>query len=189
MTLVPGQIVPDQQQPDRRQGLTGRRAQPGLPAAHRRSASGSAGSTDAAHTLRCTVGVEALRILREEHLIENADRVGGYLLKRLKGMLGRPLAGDVRGLGLMAGIELVRDKATKEPFPPELRVSQQVLEESLSRGLICYPLTGTGNGVAGDHIKLSPLLILTESQADELITALSDALDAVAARVGQLIAN
>jgi adenosylmethionine-8-amino-7-oxononanoate aminotransferase len=135
------------------------------------------------------VGVEALRILHEERLIENADRVGGYLLRRLKGLLAHPLVGDVRGLGLMAGIELVRDRATKEPFPPELRISQQVLDESLARGLICYPLTGTVNGVAGDHIKVSPPLILTESQAEELVSALTGALDAVAARLGLLIAG
>jgi adenosylmethionine-8-amino-7-oxononanoate aminotransferase len=147
------------------------------------------GHTYGAHTLSCAVGVEALRILKEERLIENADRVGGYLLQRLKGLLAHPLVGDVRGLGLMAGIELVRDKATKEPFPSELRISQQVLDESLARGLICYPLTGTVNGVSGDHIKFSPPLILTESQADELVSALTGALDAVAARLGLLIAG
>jgi adenosylmethionine-8-amino-7-oxononanoate aminotransferase len=70
------------------------------------------GHTYAAHTLSCAVGVEALRILCEERLIQNADRVGGYLLEQLKGLLAHPLVGDVRGLGLMAGIELVRDKAT-----------------------------------------------------------------------------
>jgi adenosylmethionine-8-amino-7-oxononanoate aminotransferase len=147
------------------------------------------GHTYAAHTLSCAVGVEVLRILHEEQLIANAARVGAYLLERLRGLLAHPLVGDVRGLGLMAGIEFVRDKATKEPFPPELGLAQQIMEEGLTRGLICYPLTGTVNGVAGDHIKFSPPLILTETQADELVATFTGALDAVAARLGLLVAG
>ena len=142
------------------------------------------GHTYAAHTLSCAVGVEVLRIMREEGLIERSDRVGSYLLDKLTALRSHPLVGDVRGLGLMAGIEFVAHKASKQPFPPEQGVGQIVLEESLRRGLIVYPGSGTVDGVAGDHVKLTPPLILTEAQADDLVSALTGALDAAADRVG-----
>jgi adenosylmethionine-8-amino-7-oxononanoate aminotransferase len=142
------------------------------------------GHTYAAHTLSCAVGVEVLRIMIEEGLVERSARTGAYLLERLTGLLDQPLVGDVRGLGLMVGIELVTDKETKRPFPPEHAVGQLVLEESLARGVVVYPGSGTVDGVAGDHIKLTPPLILTEEQADELVAGLTGALDAVAERLG-----
>ncbi|HZS86049.1 MAG TPA: aspartate aminotransferase family protein [Chloroflexota bacterium] len=146
------------------------------------------GHTYAAHTLTCAVGVEVLRIVVEERLAENAERVGRYLLDAVTRLLAHPLVGDVRGLGLMVGLELVRDKATKEPFPPEQGVAQMIVEEGLQRGVIVYPGNGSVDGVAGDHIKLSPPLILTEEQADELVAGLAGALDAVAERLGVAIA-
>ncbi len=144
------------------------------------------GHTYAAHTLSCAVGVEVLRIVQEEGLIEQAAQVGRVLLERLEGLRTHALVGDVRGLGLMAGIELVADKATKQPFPPEQGVGSIVLEEALARGLVVYLGSGTLDGVAGDHIKLTPPLILTDAQVEELVVALTGALDATAARLGVL---
>ncbi len=141
------------------------------------------GHTYAAHTLSCAVGVEVLRIMIEEKLVERSARIGAYLLGRLQGLSDHPLVGDVRGLGMMCGIELVADKAAKTPFPPEKAIGELVLEESLKRGVIVYPGSGTVDGVAGDHVKLTPPLILTEDQADELVAGLSGALDAVAESV------
>jgi adenosylmethionine-8-amino-7-oxononanoate aminotransferase len=142
------------------------------------------GHTYAAHTLSCAVGVEVLRIFHEENLTERSARVGAYLLDGLRKLLAHPLVGDVRGLGLMLGIEFVADKATKRPFPPEMAIAQKITEEGLKRGVVLYPGTGTVDGVAGDHIKLTPPLILTEEQADELLAGLHGALDAVAEQVG-----
>ena len=138
------------------------------------------GHTYAAHTLSCAVGVEVLHILTEERLIERSAQVGRYLLDKLTPLRAHPLVGDVRGLGLMIGLELVMDKETKRPFPPEKNVGQRVLEETLARGVIVYPGSGTVDGVAGDHIKLTPPLILTEEQADELVAGLTESLDVVA---------
>jgi adenosylmethionine-8-amino-7-oxononanoate aminotransferase len=138
------------------------------------------GHTYAAHTLSCAVGVEVLRIMIEEKLVERSARIGAYLLGRLQNLCSHPLVGDVRGLGMMCGIELVADKASKAPFLSERNLGSLVLVESLKRGVIVYPGSGTVDGVAGDHIKLTPPLILTEAQADELVTGLTGALDAVA---------
>ncbi|MGH2344839.1 MAG: aspartate aminotransferase family protein [Chloroflexota bacterium] len=144
------------------------------------------GHTYAAHTLSCAVGVEVLRIMIEEKLVEHSACISAYLLGRLERLRDHPLVGDVRGLGLMCGIELVMDKADKRPFPPERAIGSMVLEESLKRGVIVYPGSGTVDGVAGDHIKLTPPLILTEAQADELVAGLTGALDTVAESVAGL---
>ena len=137
---------------------------------------------DPAKRLANSLGLPELG--NEERLIERSARVGQYLLDKLTPLRAHPLVGDVRGLGLMIGLELVMDKETKRPFPPEKNVGQLVLEETLARGVIVYPGSGTVDGVAGDHIKLTPPLILTEEQADELVAGLTGALDAVAGQLG-----
>jgi adenosylmethionine-8-amino-7-oxononanoate aminotransferase len=84
----------------------------------------------------------------------------------------------VRGRGLLAGIELVRDRETKEPFSPELRVSVRLGELALARGIAIYPGSGAIDGVAGDHILVSPPLSTSEADidliADRLLLAFED---------------
>jgi adenosylmethionine-8-amino-7-oxononanoate aminotransferase len=91
------------------------------------------------------------------------------------------MIGDVRGLGLLLGIELVRDRVTKEPFPPAWRVSARVGSATLARGLVSYPGAGTADGVAGDHLLYAPPLIVNRNQVDEIARILDASLTAVAA--------
>jgi adenosylmethionine-8-amino-7-oxononanoate aminotransferase len=86
----------------------------------------------------------------------------------------------VRGLGLLLGIELVRDRATKEPFPPAWRVASRIGNATLVRGLVSYPGAGTADGVAGDHLLFAPPLIVTQDQIDEIVHILDHSLTAVA---------
>ena len=112
-----------------------------------------------------------------------AARVGAYLRARLEPLVEHPLVGDVRGLGLMLGLEFVQDKATKAPFPPELRLAARVAEAALARGLFVYPGSGTVDGERGDHLMVAPPLVITEAECDELVASLTAALDAVAAEL------
>jgi adenosylmethionine-8-amino-7-oxononanoate aminotransferase len=105
--------------------------------------------------------------------------VGAYFLERLRELLQYDIVGDVRGLGLMLGLELVRDKRTKEPFPPEMRVSRRLEEAAFARGLVIYSCTGSVDGVAGDMILMAPPLIITESQVDEFMSILHASIAAV----------
>lgn len=118
-----------------------------------------------------SAGLAVLNTLEKEKLPENAFTVGNYLKKKLKGLLDKsPIVGDVRGMGLMLGVELVKDKKTKEPAPEELA---RVLERAKDRGL----LLGKG-GMAGNTIRIKPPLCFTQENADFTVEVLEEALKA-----------
>src|SRR5919202_580443 len=139
--------------------------------------------TYGANPLCCAVGDVVLCLTEEQDLAGRAARVGAYLRRRLEPLTESPLVGDLRGLGLMLGLEFVQDKATKAPFPPAARVAARVAEAALERGLFVYPGTGTVDGERGDHLMVAPPLVITEAECDELVTNLAAALDAVAREV------
>jgi adenosylmethionine-8-amino-7-oxononanoate aminotransferase len=136
------------------------------------------GHTYCANPLSARVGIEVLRIIEEQDLIGNCHRMGLRLLDGLKTLLDHPTVGDVRGLGLMAGVEFVRNKQSKEPFPPEYQFGKRVFEEAFARGLIVYPGRGSVEGVAGDHLLLAPPFIIKASQVDDLVGMLEQAITA-----------
>jgi adenosylmethionine-8-amino-7-oxononanoate aminotransferase len=109
--------------------------------------------------------------------------VGAYLLERLRELEVYDFVDDVRGIGLMTAFEFVRDKATREPFAPSLRVSYRFSEETLKRGLILWPVAGSLDGVAGDMLMVTPPLIVSREQVDTMIDIMKASLDALA---GQL---
>jgi adenosylmethionine-8-amino-7-oxononanoate aminotransferase len=137
------------------------------------------GHTYCANPLSARVGIEVLNIIQEQNLIENCHRIGLRLLEGLKKLLDHPTVGDVRGKGLMAGVEFVRNKKTKEPFPVEYTFGKRLFEEAFARGLVVFPASGTVDGVAGDHILLAPPFIISASQVDDLVAILDDAITAV----------
>ena len=80
--------------------------------------------------------------------------------------------GDIRGRGLFRGIELVADKAAKSPVEPDKRLAANIKKAAFDQGLICYPMSGTRDGVNGDHILLAPPFIIEDDQIDEVVTKL-----------------
>jgi adenosylmethionine-8-amino-7-oxononanoate aminotransferase len=143
------------------------------------------GHTASGNPLSCAVGAAVLRYVRDNNLVQNAENVGSYFLSRLHDLKVRhEMIGDVRGLGLLLGIEFVRDRTTKEPFPPELQAAKRIGEATLERGLVSYPGTGTVDGALGDHMLYTPPLTITTEQVDELIAILDESLSAVAAELG-----
>ena len=84
----------------------------------------------------------------------------------------------LRGRGLYLGLELVRDRATKEPFDPALKLHAGLKAQAMDRGLIYYPGGGTADGVQGDHILLAPPFIIEKPEIDELVDRLGAAIDA-----------
>jgi adenosylmethionine-8-amino-7-oxononanoate aminotransferase len=141
-----------------------------------------AGHTYVGHPVTAAAGVAALRYLLAHDLVENARIQGERLLTRLGELLdGHPIVGDVRGLGLMAGVEFVGDRATKAPFPASDRVVYRIADAALDRGLITYPLQGCVDGVEGDMIKITPPLCIRADEVDELVAILDDAIEAVEA--------
>jgi len=92
---------------------------------------------------------------------------------------GHPNVGDIRGRGLFWGIELVANRATKQPLPSEQRTHQKIKAAAFEAGLICYPGGGTIDGHAGDHILLAPPFIMDETHIDEIIAKLTTAFNQV----------
>jgi adenosylmethionine-8-amino-7-oxononanoate aminotransferase len=131
-----------------------------------------AGHTYVGNPLSSAIGLAVLEYIRRHDLLANCREQGAYLLSRLPELLRYPIVGDVRGLGLMTGLELVRDRATKEPFPLEARAAGVLTDECRAAGLAVYPGQGTADGLIGDHVMLTPPLTVTRAQIDEIMVAL-----------------
>jgi adenosylmethionine-8-amino-7-oxononanoate aminotransferase len=137
------------------------KAPPGAPFPH--------GFTYNGHPVACVAALKNLQILEQEDLIDRAAEVGAYFQERLRGFLDHPLVGDVRGLGLIAGIELVRDKASRQRFEPIGKAGALLTQLAFERGLLCRAIL--------DTVALAPPLCITTSQVDDLVQALGEALD------------
>lgn len=142
-----------------------------------------AGHTLNENPISCAGAIECIRYVEKNNLVENARSVGAYLLDRLHDLLSLEMVGDVRGKGLMCGVEFVKNQKTKEPFDPKLKVSGQIQAEALERGLVVFQCSGCVEGVAGDMLLVTPPLIITRAQVDELVDILKDTIKAVQARV------
>ena len=139
--------------------------------------------TFSANPVSTAAASEALMIWEEENLTEQSARTGQYLLQKLMSLKKHSMVGDVRGLGLMAGIEFVQDRVTKEPFPAEKLIAKQVGKTALQNGLVTYPGAGLVDGVRGDILSLFPPLIFSRQHVDELV----DKLDKTLIQVEQML--
>ena len=133
------------------------------------------GYTASGHPVATAVGLENLAIIEERGLVQNAATVGAHLQKKLRQFEGHPLVGEVRGIGLIAAVELVRDKATKEKFDPPGKVGTYLYEQAQSNGLILRNLA--------DNIAFCPPMIITEEQVDEMVARFAASLEATHAWV------
>jgi len=144
----------------------------------RRGASFVIGHTSSGNPLSCATGIAVMRFILDHDLISNARDTGAYFHKSLSSLKEKhPLIGDVRGLGLLAGVEFVADRTTKEPFQVEIKAAKQVAIETQKRGLVSYPLQGGADGISGDHLLYAPPLTITPAQIDELIGILDESIE------------
>jgi adenosylmethionine-8-amino-7-oxononanoate aminotransferase len=137
------------------------------------------GHTYLGHALACSAGLAVQRVIRRDNLLENVRTQGAHLARRLQERFGNhPFVGDVRGRGLFAGVELVSDRSSKEPFDPKRKLHARVKKEAMARGLMVYPMGGTIDGVKGDHVLLAPPFIVDAQDVDRIVERLGDAIDA-----------
>jgi adenosylmethionine-8-amino-7-oxononanoate aminotransferase len=137
------------------------------------------------HPLACAAALAVQRVMRRDNLLENVRVQGAWLSRRLKERFGNhPFVGDVRGRGLFQGLELVADRDTKAPFDPKRKLHARVKREAMARGLLVYPMGGTVEGVAGDHVLLAPPFIVGAAVVDTIVERLGDAIDAATAKAG-----
>src|SRR6266508_4173798 len=140
----------------------------------------SHGFTFSHHVVGAAAGRAVLRVLRERNLVAAAETQGKRLRAGLEERLGGHHAvGDVRGLGLMLGIELVADRATRAPFARARRVTERVVAAARARGLLVYSSTGGADGRDGDLLMLGPPLVISDAEVDEAVTLLGAAVEEV----------
>ena len=140
------------------------------------------GHTYMGHPTACAAALAVQRAIRSRDLLANVRRRGEDLSRALSERFsGHPHVGDIRGRGLFLGIEFVSDRASKEPFQPEIKLHARIKAQAMERGLICYPAGGTMDGVRGDHVLLAPPFIIGDDHVSEITGILGDAIDAALA--------
>ncbi len=140
------------------------------------------GFTYNSHPISLAAGRAVLRLVQERRLVQAADSEGqgsmaATLRQGLEGLRDAKTVGDVRGIGLLWGVEFVADKATKQPFDAQLNFAGRVAQASMRRGLLVYPMQGCVDGVAGDHVLIAPPAVITAEQIDWAVKQLREAIE------------
>ena len=143
------------------------------------------GFTYNAHPVSLAAGRAVLHRLRQQRLVQAADSerdgtIAAKLEHSLSTLLDLKTVGDVRGIGLLRGIEFVSDKQSKTPFAPELNFAGRVTSAALQRGLLVYPVQGCVDGVSGDHVLIAPPAVITAEQIDWAVDQLRKSMDEAA---------
>ncbi len=138
------------------------------------------GHTYQAHPIACAAALAVQEAIRDEDLLANVRAMGVHLADGLVQRFGNHRhVGDIRGRGLFQAIELVADRATRAPFDPALRVNERIKQAAFDRGLACYPMGGTVDGLRGDHVIMAPPYNSTAAEIDAMLDRLADATIAV----------
>ncbi|WP_144109135.1 aspartate aminotransferase family protein [Paraburkholderia sp. BCC1886] len=142
------------------------------------------GHTYIGHATACAAALEVQRVIEQDALLPNVKARGEQLRTLLREhYVQHPHIGDIRGRGLFVGVEMVRDRASKAPFAPDLKLHAAIKREAFARGLMVYPMGGTVDGRIGDHVLLAPPFICTERDIGEIVDRLVDSVDAALAAI------
>jgi adenosylmethionine-8-amino-7-oxononanoate aminotransferase len=150
------------------------------------------GFTYTAHPVTTAVGLAVLRYARSRGLVERVADTGAELMQALEPLRRHPGVGDIRGMGLLTGIEWVRDAGTREPWPAEVRFADRIYEAALEtwprgaadmNGVVTYPIQGCVDGWRGDITLLAPPYIINSTEIGELTAALHAAVVRVTAEL------
>ena len=149
-----------------------------------RTVTGAAGSfvhgfTYSHHPVGAAVAREVLRLLETEDLVAASETKGLRLQELLRLSMGdHPHVGEIRGLGLLVGLELVADRASKAPFPRSTRLVEEVVRAARTEGLLLYSGTGNADGTDGETVLLGPPFVVTDAELGQIADGLRTALDA-----------
>jgi len=147
------------------------------------------GFTYNAHPVATAAGRAVLASCKSHKLVHAADsQARGTAAEHLRSALASlreiRCVGDVRGLGLLWGLEFVADKESKRPFPPELNFAGQVARAARERGLLVYPMQGCVDGHSGDHLLIAPPAVITQEQIGEAVRQLRAAIEETMGKLG-----
>jgi adenosylmethionine-8-amino-7-oxononanoate aminotransferase len=137
------------------------------------------GHTYVGHPVAAAAALAVQKVIERDGLLAQVQKRGATLRRMLGNVFGQhPHVGDIRGRGLLMAIELVQDRATKAPFAPERKLHAAVKAQAMKRGLMVFPMGGTIDGQYGDHVLLAPPFIANEADLGEIVTRLSEAVEA-----------
>jgi adenosylmethionine-8-amino-7-oxononanoate aminotransferase len=140
------------------------------------------GHTYTGHATACAGALAVQRAVKDRGLLARVRERGAGLESRLRARFGdHPHVGDIRGRGLFWALELVADRPDKHAFDPQRRINSKLKLQALENGLMCYPMGGSLDGVAGDHVVLAPPYIISEAHLDEIVDKLARSIDEVIA--------
>jgi adenosylmethionine-8-amino-7-oxononanoate aminotransferase len=144
------------------------------------------GHTYGGNPLSCAVALAVQEYVQKNELVARCAVMGELMLGKLKPLEASPIVGEVRGKGLLIGIEFVADKATHAPFDPALGVTGRVVEKAFERGVLIMPgAPGLVDGAAGDHIAISPPFTISEAQVQQVVEVLQEVISEVAVELGR----
>ncbi|MFJ7678251.1 aspartate aminotransferase family protein [Peribacillus sp. NPDC097198] len=135
------------------------------------------GHTLSANPLSCAIALAVLEYMEDNDLVEHSAKRGKELFNGLKKLAKKySFIGDLRGRGLLIGMEFVQDKETKESFPKTLDVTAEIIKAGMNNGIILYPASAGLDGINGAAIIISPPLIITKEESAELLRRLDSTL-------------
>ncbi len=136
------------------------------------------GHTYMGHPMAAAAALAVQDVIARDGLLQNVREMGAHLRARLEeAFADHPHVGDLRGRGLFQAIELVKDRGTKAPFDPSLKLHARIKAKAMGQGLMVYPMGGTIDGVRGDHVLLAPPFIVEREDVDRIVDRLSAAVD------------
>lgn len=145
------------------------------------------GFTYSGHPTSCAAGLAAVNYLTDNNLVMRVGQQEAMFFERLEALKKWDFVGDVRGRGYLSGIEIVKNRATKEPFPASFKAHKVLGDLANEAGLLVYPGSGFIDGSLGDHIMVAPPFVITEEEMDELFNRLESALGNFAKRSKDVI--
>jgi hypothetical protein len=142
------------------------------------------GFTYNAHPMSMAAGRAVLRYLKEHKLVEAADSVregsvAAILRREMESLYELDCVGDVRGIGMLLGVEFVEDRRTKRPYPAAKGFSSLVGKAAAKRGVLVYPMQGTVDGVEGDHLLIAPPAVMSAEEIKWTVARLKEAIGEV----------
>ncbi len=136
------------------------------------------GHTYMGHPVSTAAALAVQKTIIEDDLLARVRDKGEQFVAMLHDAFGNdPHIGDIRGRGFFQGLELVADRASKEPFDPVHGLHAKIKSTAMDAGLICYPYNGSVDGTRGDHILLAPPFIISDREMEELVGRLRSAVD------------
>lgn len=136
------------------------------------------GHTYIGHPVAAAAALAVQQVIERDDLLAQVRRRGASLRRMLdEAFEDHPHVGDIRGRGLFLALELVRDRASKEPFDPAVKLHAAIKDKAMQNGLLVYPMGGTIDGRRGDHVLLAPPFIVSEAELAEIVGRLKESVD------------